>query len=265
MSNSNLVTYTKLSPNHSGKRTHVIDTITIHHMAGNLDVVVCGNIFANTARQASSNYGVHENQIGLYVDEANRSWCSSNRENDQRAITIEVSNDTAGVKNKTWTVSDTTYKTLIKLLVDICKRNGIKQLIWSNNKSDRVNRVNGCNMTVHQDFAATMCPGPYLYSKMADIAKKVNEELFISNTVDVKPTTPTTTTKLYRPQVGAYKVKANADKMEAKLKADGFKTYVTKVGDLYKVQTGAYKEKKNADAEVAKLKNKKYTVYLAYY
>lgn len=258
MSNSSLVTYTKLSPNHSGKRTHAIDTITIHHMAGNLDVVTCGNIFANSSRKASSNYGVHEKEIGLYVDEANRSWCSSNSTNDQRAITIEVSNDAAGVKNKTWTVSNTTYETLIALLVDICKRNGIKQLIWSNNKSDRVNHVNGCNMTIHKDFAATACPGPYLESKMADIAKRVNEKLFNNNT-------PIVSTKLYRPQVGAYKVKKNADAMAAKLQKDGFKTLVTKVGYLYKVQTGAYKDKKNADAEVTKLKAKKYTVYLAYY
>ena len=58
MSNSPLVVYTKLSPNHSGKRTKKIDTITIHCMAGNCSVETCGNLFANSARQASSNYGI---------------------------------------------------------------------------------------------------------------------------------------------------------------------------------------------------------------
>ncbi len=42
MSNSSLISYTKLSPNHSGKRTKKIDTITIHCMAGQLSVETCG-------------------------------------------------------------------------------------------------------------------------------------------------------------------------------------------------------------------------------
>ena len=58
MSNSALVSYTKLSPNHSGKRTHVIDTISVHCMAGNLSVETCGALFAKSSREASSNYGI---------------------------------------------------------------------------------------------------------------------------------------------------------------------------------------------------------------
>ena len=93
MSNSPLVVYTKLSPNHSGKRTKKIDTITIHCMAGNCSVETCGNLFASSARQASSNYGIGtDGRIALYVDEANRSWCTSSNANDQRAVTIEVAN-----------------------------------------------------------------------------------------------------------------------------------------------------------------------------
>ena len=94
MSNSPLVVYTKLSPNHSGKRTKKIDTITIHCMAGNCSVETCGNLFASSARQASSNYGIGtDGRIALYVDEANRSWCTSSNANDQRAVTIEVANN----------------------------------------------------------------------------------------------------------------------------------------------------------------------------
>lgn len=217
MSNSAMVTYTRLSPNCTKPRDHVIDTITIHHMAGNLSVEKCGEIFAPTSRQASSNYGVDsKGHIGMYVEECNRSWCSSNKVNDNRAITIEVAND-GGAPN--WHVSDTALNTTIKLVVDICRRNGIKKLIWSDNKSDRVNHVNGCNMTLHQDFKSTSCPGPYLKSKMSYIAAKVNEELFNNNK---EPDDG----KLYHVQVGAYKVKANADAMAAKLKKDGYDTIV---------------------------------------
>lgn len=178
MSNSTLVSYTKLSPNCNKPRNHKIDTITIHHMAGNLTVEGCGNVFAPTSRQASSNYGIgSDGRIGMYVEECNRSWCSSNGTNDHRAITIEVANDAEGVKNKTWTVSDKAMKSLIELCADICKRNGIEKLVWSDKKDDRVNHKNGCNMTVHRDFAATACPEAYMMSKMGYIAAEVNKKL----------------------------------------------------------------------------------------
>lgn len=175
MSNSQLVSYTKLSPNHSGKRTHAIDTITIHHMAGKLSAETCGAVFADPKRKASANYGVgFDGRIGLYVDEANRSWASSNPANDHRAVTIEVSNCSGA---PSWPVGDKAYAALIELVADICKRNGIKKLVWSPDKSDRVGHKNGCNMTVHQDFMATACPGPYLLKKMPDIARDVNAKL----------------------------------------------------------------------------------------
>ena len=95
MSNSPLVQYTKLSPNCSKPRNHVIDTITIHHMAGVLSVETCGNIFANSSRTASSNYGIgSDGRIAMYVEEKNRSWCTSSSKVDNRAVTIEVASDT---------------------------------------------------------------------------------------------------------------------------------------------------------------------------
>ena len=195
MSNSSLVSYTKLSPNCSKPRNHKIDTITIHHMAGNLSIETCGEVFAKTSRQASSNYGIgSDGRVGLYVEEVNRAWTSGNRANDHRAITIEVANDDAGVKNGTWTVSASAYRALIKLCADICKRNGITKLVWDANKTNRINHTNGANMTLHKDFAATGCPGPYLESKMPDIAKEVNALLNgstpTSNEVAVSCTMP---------------------------------------------------------------------------
>ena len=95
MSNSNLVSYTKLSPNHSGRRTHGIDRITPHCVVGQCSVETLGNIFAPTSREASCNYGIGvDGRVGMYVEEKNRSWCSSSNSNDQRAVTIECASDT---------------------------------------------------------------------------------------------------------------------------------------------------------------------------
>lgn len=171
-SNSALVVYSKLSPNNSGKRTNNIDTIAIHCMAGNLTIESCGQLFAASSRQASSNYGIgSDGRIGMYVEEKNRSWCTSSSKVDQRAITIEVANDGGSPQ---WHVSSKAMDSLIKLCADICKRNNIKKLVWSTSKSDRVNWRNGCNMMVHRDWAAKACPGDYLYNNMNDIANKVN-------------------------------------------------------------------------------------------
>lgn len=173
-SNSRLIGYTKISPNRSSPRNHKIDTITIHCMAGQLSVETCGNVFAQSSAKASSNYGIgRDGRIAMYVEEKDRSWCSSNAENDNRAITIEVASDSYSP----YAVSDAAYKSLIKLVTDICKRNGIKKLVWSDNKTDRITHKNGCNMTVHRDFANKACPGDYLYSRMGEIADAVNKNL----------------------------------------------------------------------------------------
>lgn len=175
MSNSPLVDYVKLSHNHSGKRNHVIDTVTIHCMAGNASVETCGAIFADPNRKASSNYGIgSDGRIALYVDEANRSWCTSNAANDHRAITIEVANN-GGAPD--WPVSAKAYESLIQLLVDICQRNpGIGRLRWLGDKS-LIGQVAKQNMTVHRWFANKSCPGNYLYNLHGRIASEVNQRL----------------------------------------------------------------------------------------
>lgn len=174
MSNSSLVNYTKISPNRTSPRNHAIDTITIHCVVGQCTVQTLGNIFAPTSRQASSNYGVgYDGKIGMYCEEKDRSWCTSNAVNDNRAITIEVASDST----EPYAVTDAAYNSLIKLVADICKRNGIKKLVWSTNKTDRVNHKNGCNMTVHRDYANKSCPGTYLYNRHGQIAEEVNKLL----------------------------------------------------------------------------------------
>ena len=249
MSNSTLVDYTRISPNRTSPRNHKIDTITIHCVVGQCSVETLGNIFAPTSRQASSNYGVGvDGRIGMYVEEKDRSWCSSNAANDNRAITIEVASDTT----HPYAVNAKAYAALLDLVTDICRRNGIKKLVWSTNKNERVNHLNGCNMTVHRDYANKSCPGDYLYERHGAIAAEVNKRLGASATEPETPSSGTGT--LYKVQTGAFKQKSNAQALEKKLKAAGFDTYVVNTGGYYKVQVGAFSKKANAEAMLAKLK-----------
>ena len=179
MSNSSLVTYTKLSPNCTSPRNHAIDTVSIHCMAGKLTAKQCLNLSSfstySTTKGCSCNYAIgYDGEIALCVNEADRSWCTSSRSNDNRAITIEVSNSSN--TDSDWPVSDAAYKSLINLLVDICQRNGIKRLQWQGDK-DLIGQVSKQNMTVHRWFAAKACPGDYLYGRHAAIAAEVNKRL----------------------------------------------------------------------------------------
>lgn len=179
--NSKRVTYTKLSPNHSGQRTHAIDRITPHCVAGQCSVETLGRIFAQSSRQASCNYGIGaDGRVGMYVEEKNRSWCSSSNANDQRAVTIECASDT---KEPYW-MNDKVYQVLIKLCVDICKRNGKKKLIWFGNKEKTLNyspKSDEMILTVHRWFANKSCPGDWLYKRLGDLASKVTVQLGGSN------------------------------------------------------------------------------------
>ena len=181
MSNSSLVNYTKISPNKSINRKHAIDTITIHCVVGQLSVETLGNIFAPQTRKASSNYGIgSDGRIGMYVEEKDRSWCTSNAANDNRAITIECASD----KTAPYSINQKVYNSLINLLVDICKRNNIPKLLWKADKS-LIGQVDKQNITAHRWFAATACPGDYIYSRLGQIAEDVNKILnpvvFVNN------------------------------------------------------------------------------------
>lgn len=171
--NSPLVDHTHISPNKTSPRNHAIDTITIHCVVGQCYVESLGNIFASPSKQASSNYGIgKDGRIGMYVEEKDRSWCSSSAANDNRAITIEVASDTFAP----YKVTDAAYKALLDLVTDICKRNGIKKLLWQGDKS-LIGQVDKQNMTVHRWFANKSCPGDYLYNLHPQIAAEVNKRL----------------------------------------------------------------------------------------
>ncbi len=172
--NSSLATYTNISPNKNANRNHIIDTITIHCVVAQWTAKQTCDYFKSSSVKASCNYAVGcDGSIGLCVEEKDRSWCSSSSANDHRAVTIEVASD----KTEPYAVTEKAYNALIELVTDVCKRNGIKKLVWSTNKEDRVNHKNGCNMTVHRDYANKSCPGTYLYNRHGEIAEKVNAKL----------------------------------------------------------------------------------------
>ena len=177
MSNSPLVSYTRLSPNHSGKRTHAIDRITPHCVVGQVTVQSLGNVFAPASRQASSNYGIGlDGAVGMYVEECNRSWCSSSNANDQRAVTIECASDTTAP----YAFRPVVYDRLIELCVDICRRNGKTKLIWIDNKDKALAyepKAGEMLLTVHRWFANKSCPGDWMYARMGDLAAKVTAQL----------------------------------------------------------------------------------------
>ena len=177
MSNSALVAVTVPSPNHSGPRTHSIDRITPHCVVGQCTAENLGSWFANPSRQASSNYGIgKDGRVGLYVDEGNRSWCSSSTANDQRAVTIECASDKKAPFAMNWSV----YNTLIELCADICRRNGKMKLLWIDNKDQALMYTPAADemlLTVHCWFAKKDCPGSWLMSRLGELARTVTEQL----------------------------------------------------------------------------------------
>lgn len=215
MSNSPLVNYTKLAK-YRYPRKHKIDTITVHCAAGQCDVEPLGEMW--WIKEASSNYGIgRDGRIGLYVPENERSVCSSNVSNDDRAITIEVASDAKEPCN----VNPAAYSALIDLLVDICKRNGIPKLLWRADKS-LVGQIDKQNMTVHRWFhSGKSCPGTYLYERMGKIANEVNKRLC---TAESQPKNV-----IYRVQIGAFSSKENAEKYLEKAREAGLNGFVVEV------------------------------------
>ena len=220
--NSSLVSYTKLSPNHSGLRTHSIDRITPHCVVGQCSVETLGNIFLPTSRQASCNYGIGaDGRVGMYVEEKNRSWCSSSSANDQRAVTIECASDTT----EPYAFKDVVYQKLITLSVDVCKRNGKSKLLWLGDKDKTLNyapKSDEMVLTVHRWFANKSCPGSWMYARMGDLAAKVTAQLGGGASEDTETEYPEKLTEGYyrvrkawsdsKSQKGAYKILSNAKK-----------------------------------------------------
>lgn len=250
--NSELVSYTNLTSNHSGRRTHEINRITPHCVVGQWSAKKIADFFKETNRKTSCNYGIGtEGKISLVVEEKNRSWCSSSNDNDQRAITIECASDA----NHPYKMNSKVYESLINLCVDICKRNGKKKLLWLGNKEASLSYVpeqDEMILTVHRWFANKSCPGDWLYSRLDDLANKVTEKLNGGVLIN----------ELYCVQIGAFKKEANAKAMLNKVKAKGFDAIIVKADGFYKVQVGAYAQKANASNMMMSLKSKGFNSFI---
>ena len=202
--NSSLVDCEIKSPNNSGRRTHDIDRITPHCVVGQLSAEGIGSCFPQ-GKEASCNYGIgKDGRVCLIVDEADRSWCSSSEENDQRAVTIECASDVS----EPYAMTQDVYNKLIKLCVDICQRNGKTKLLWFADKSESLNYIPKSKemvLTVHRWFANKSCPGNWLYERLSDVADRVTEELSVGNSLD-------DSSKIaYQVQCGVYSEKVNAE------------------------------------------------------
>lgn len=210
MSNSPLISYTKISPNKTAPRTHVIDRITPHCFVGQVSVERIGKEFELVSRQASANYGISfDGRICLCVDEKDRSWCSANAANDHRAITVEIASD----NTYPYAMSDKAYNTFLDLATDICERYGKTKLVWISDKEQALAyepKDDEMLLTVHRWFWATACPGDWLFGRLGEVAAEVTRRL--------NPEAKT----LYRVQVGAYHVKQNAEHCLERAKAAGF-------------------------------------------
>lgn len=245
--NSSMVAYTRLSPNHSGQRTHSIDRITPHCVVGQLTAEsICG-CFTSPSRQASCNYGIGtDGKVSLCVEEKNRSWCSSSNANDQRAVTIECASD----KTEPYAMNSRVYDSLIKLCTDICKRNGKRKLLWLGDRNKTLNytpKSDEMVLTVHRWFANKSCPGGWLYARLGDLAAKVTAALGTGASADKAASQLYCVRKSWadsKSQKGAFSVLANAKKC-----ADSNKGYSVFDGNGKKVHPAdAPDTKKSVDA-----------------
>ena len=230
MSNSPLATYTLISPNKNSPRNKTIDRITPHCVVGQASAKRICEIFQPTSREASCNYAIgYDGQIGLCVDEKDRSWCSSSGANDHRAITIEIASDTA----HPYAMNDKAYEAFLDLATDICKRNGKSKLLWISDKTTALAyspKADEMLLTVHRWFANKSCPGDWLYSRLGDVAKVVTERL------QNEKEDQTMTNEIICPCCGARFVQTDAAKEP---ETDTAKDNTLKVGDMVRLEPEA--------------------------
>ena len=213
--NSSMVSYSRLSPNHSGQRTHSIDRITPHCVVGQLSAESICRCFTSPSRQASCNYGIGtDGRVSLCVEEKNRSWCSSSNANDQRAVTIECASD----KTEPYAMNSRVYDSLVKLCTDICRRNGKKNLLWLGDRNKTLNyapKSDEMVLTVHRWFANKSCPGDWLYARLGDLAARVTAALGTGISADKAASQLYRVRKTWadsKSQKGAFSILANAKK-----------------------------------------------------
>lgn len=167
-----------------------IDTITLHEVWGHFgSLKAFAKEFQLPNKSASSNYGIiDDGTIGMFVEECNRAWTSSSSANDVRAITVELNND----RTYPNAMPAKVIESVVKLCIDVCQRNGIRKMIWINDKTQALTKQKNLAegegiFTVHRWFANTTCPGDWLMGKMQEICNLVNEGLGDIHVGDIVP------------------------------------------------------------------------------
>lgn len=203
MSNSSLVTYTKITKNKTSPRKKEVDTLTPHCIVGQWTAKQGCDYFANTDRECSANYVVgYDGSKGLSVDEKDRAWTTGGDKsvngftgsmNDQQAITIEIASDTT----HPYAMTDAAIAATIDLMTDICRRHGKKKLLWFGDAQKTVAyqpKADEMKITVHRWFASKSCPGDFLYNKLGEIAAEVTRRLGGQTASAPVPSKPAPTT-----------------------------------------------------------------------
>ena len=197
MSNSLLCDGILLTNNCTKPRNHRIDRITPHYMAGYASAEACCKMFQSYSRKASANYCIgKDGEIFLNVEEANRAWTTGSAYNDNRAITIECANYMDG--SRYGVLPDVVWDSLVRLCIDICKRNGIYRINFTGSDSG--------NLTMHKWYQDTDCPGPWFSYQFQRLANEINDGLGVDGSTTF---------------AGTYKVMVNTLNVRTKPSLDG--------------------------------------------
>lgn len=134
----------------SGRGGKGVNKIVIHWMAGNL--ASTDQVFQDTTRQTSAHYGIENEVVHQYVKEQDTAFHAGIFEVNQQSIGIENSAQPGRE------ASELTYKTLITICTDLCKR-------YSLNEGD---------IHPHNEYVPTQCPGTM---DLGRIKKEVKDNL----------------------------------------------------------------------------------------
>lgn len=217
-----------------------VSELCVHHKASTCTNRECRDYWASKYKSGhgatSSNYGIKDDEIAVFVSDGDIAYCNSNWDSNCRSLSVEVSNS-AGAPN--WPVSDKSFESLVQWAAAKSKQYSLHPL------------VPGKNLTWHQMYAATACPGPYLLGKMQELADRANA---INEAASPPPDTGPSGTGLYHVQVGSFTSAANAQNFALKVKKAGFAAIIKQSGKTHRVQVGAFSSEKNAKDYIAKVK-----------
>jgi N-acetyl-anhydromuramyl-L-alanine amidase AmpD len=250
------------SPNkYDGRKGWKPDMIVCHITEGSYDGAV--SWLCNPQAQASAHFVVaQDGRVAQLVQLTDGAWCNGTstdvgssvyygkstlavvRERKTNANYYTVSIEHEGVWAKTkGRLTDAQLAATIELIKYI--RSEVKRIYGVEIPIDREHIVGHYQIN---PITKPNCPGSeFQFDAIIAALKGTGSSAGASGS-------STTGTSLYRVQVGAYGVKANAEKTLADLKAKGYDTMLVQVGNLYKVQVGAYSQKANADNMAARLK-----------